>query len=47
LVRPDAKLLTSGIFPDFDPVYRGRKGLNEFWREMHQPWARPRIASST
>jgi ketosteroid isomerase-like protein len=28
--HPDAELRTSGVWPDFDPVYRGKEGLAEF-----------------
>jgi ketosteroid isomerase-like protein len=36
--HPDIVLHTSGAFPDFDLVYRGRAGLTEFWRNLHEPW---------
>ena len=36
---------TSGVFPDFDPVYRGHEGMTEFWRAMHEPWDELRFAS--
>jgi ketosteroid isomerase-like protein len=36
--HPDGELQTSGVWPDFDPVYRGREGLAEFWRRLHEPW---------
>jgi ketosteroid isomerase-like protein len=42
-VHPDIEFRTSGVFPDFDPVYRGREGVAAFWREMHQPWEKFRI----
>jgi ketosteroid isomerase-like protein len=34
----DGELDTSGLFPDSDPVYRGRDRLAEFWRRMHEAW---------
>jgi ketosteroid isomerase-like protein len=37
-LHPEAKLHTSGIWPDFDPVYSGHDGIAEFWRRMHEAW---------
>lgn len=37
------KLHTSGVWPDFDPVYSGHDGIAEFWRRMHEPWEAFRI----
>jgi ketosteroid isomerase-like protein len=37
-VDPDLEFHTSGVFPDFDAVYRGREGFATFWRAMHEPW---------
>jgi ketosteroid isomerase-like protein len=37
-VAPDIEFHTSGVFPDFDPVYRGREGFTRFWRAIHEPW---------
>jgi ketosteroid isomerase-like protein len=42
-LHPDVELHTSGVWPDFDPVYRGKEGLAEFWRRMHEPWEMFRI----
>ena len=36
---PEIELLTSGSFPDLAPVYRGHRGLREFWEAMRAPWA--------
>ena len=36
--HPNAELQTSGVWPDFDPVYRGTEGLAEFWHRMHEAW---------
>jgi ketosteroid isomerase-like protein len=38
VLHPDVEFHTSGVFPDFDPVYRGKRRLAEFWRQMHEPW---------
>jgi ketosteroid isomerase-like protein len=43
MVHADAEFHASGIWPDFDPVYRGRDGLAEFWRRMHEPWEKFRV----
>ena len=43
VLHPDVEFHTSGVWPDFDPVYRGREGLAEFWLRMHEPWERFRI----
>ena len=34
----DAEWRTGGVFPDFDPVYRGREGVRRFWDTMHDAW---------
>jgi ketosteroid isomerase-like protein len=43
MLHPDVEFHTSGVWPDFDPVYRGREGLAEFWRRMHEAWGEFRI----
>lgn len=43
VLHPDVEFHTSGVWPDFDPVYRGREGLADFWRRMHEPWEKFRI----
>jgi ketosteroid isomerase-like protein len=37
-LHPDVEFHTSGLFPDFDSVYRGHMGVAEFWRWLHEPW---------
>ena len=37
-IAPDAEWCTSGVFPDFDPVYRGHDGIRRFWDSMHDAW---------
>lgn len=37
-LHPDVTLHASGVWPDFDPVYSGREGIAEFWRQMHEAW---------
>ena len=32
-------LHTSGEFPGFEPVYRGRDGLRAFWDLWRAPWS--------
>ena len=34
----DGELRTSGEFPGFEPVYRGRDGMRAFWDLMRAPW---------
>jgi len=34
----DAEWRTGGVFPDFDPVYRGYEGVRRFWDTMHDAW---------
>ena len=34
---------TSGVFPDFDAVYRGHEDFTRFWRAIHDPWEELRI----
>ena len=38
LADPEVELLTSGSFPDLAPVYRGHRGLREFWEAIRAPW---------
>jgi ketosteroid isomerase-like protein len=42
-LHPEVRLHTSGVWPDFDPVYSGHDGIGEFWRRMHEPWEAFRI----
>src|SRR5206468_1661893 len=37
-LHPDVEFHTSGLFPDFDPVYRGHAGVAEFWQRLREPW---------
>jgi uncharacterized protein len=29
---------TAGVFPDFDPVYRGHDGVRRFWENLREAW---------
>src|SRR5438477_2778651 len=42
-LHPDVEFSTSGVWPDFDPIYHGHEGLAEFWRAMHEAWGEFRI----
>ena len=35
---PEVELRTSGAFPDLAAVYRGHRGVSEFWEAMRAPW---------
>ncbi len=35
---PAIEWITSGVFPDFDPVYRGHDGIRRFWDNMQSAW---------
>jgi uncharacterized protein len=37
-VAHDVEWATSGVFPDFDPVYRGHDGIRRFWDTMQVAW---------
>ena len=37
-LHPDCEYTTSGAFPGFDPVYRGREGMARFRRTMLEAW---------
>jgi ketosteroid isomerase-like protein len=35
---PGVEFLTSGYFPDFEPVYLGHDGIRRFWEALQAPW---------
>jgi ketosteroid isomerase-like protein len=35
---PGFEFRTSGVFPDFAPLYLGHDGIRSFWDEMRVPW---------
>jgi ketosteroid isomerase-like protein len=37
-LHPDFTYTTSGVFPGFDPVYRGREGMLRFRDTMLEAW---------
>jgi ketosteroid isomerase-like protein len=43
----DLEWLTSGAFPDIDPVYLGREGFRRFWDQFHEAWEYVRMTSRT
>jgi ketosteroid isomerase-like protein len=43
LLDPEVEIRTSGVFPDFAPVYRGRAEAARFWRRLREPWETFRI----
>lgn len=38
MLHHEVEWRTSGVFPDLDPIYRGREGAAELWRQMREPW---------
>lgn len=38
LMHPDVELTTSGVYPDFNPTYRGRQGALEYWDLARGLW---------
>jgi ketosteroid isomerase-like protein len=44
MLHPEVEFHTSGVFPDFDALYRGREGYARFWRAMHEPWEELRLS---
>jgi ketosteroid isomerase-like protein len=43
LLDPEIEISTSGVFPDFAPLYRGRGEAANFWRRLREPWEAFRI----
>jgi ketosteroid isomerase-like protein len=43
VMHPEVVLDLPGIFPGFDPVYRGHARIAEFWRLLREPWETFRI----
>jgi ketosteroid isomerase-like protein len=37
-VDPEIEWRTSGLYPGVDPVYYGREGFRNFWRDFHEMW---------
>jgi ketosteroid isomerase-like protein len=37
-LSPDWEYRTAQMFPDMEPVYRGREGFATFWRNLRDPW---------
>jgi len=40
MMHPDAEWRTSGLFPDSDPVYRGRPAIRHWFETVREPWER-------
>jgi ketosteroid isomerase-like protein len=38
LMHPEVELLTSGIYPDFKPSYRGHSGAADYWQAARSLW---------
>ena len=37
-LHPDIEWRSSGVFPGFEPVYRGHAGVTEYWRTLKEAW---------
>jgi ketosteroid isomerase-like protein len=37
-VTPDSEFHTVPLFPDLEPVYRGREGFRRFWNTFRESW---------
>jgi ketosteroid isomerase-like protein len=44
LLHPDVEIRTAGVFPDLAAVYEGHERARKFWRQLHEPWEKFRIA---
>jgi ketosteroid isomerase-like protein len=40
---PEVEFRPSGVFPDFEPIYRGHDGMRNFWDAMNAPWESFRV----
>ena len=38
LMHPEVELTTSGVYPDFNPTYRGHQGALEYWEPARELW---------
>ena len=38
LMHPEVELLTSGVYPDFKPAYRGHGGAADYWQSARGLW---------
>ena len=38
LMHPEVELLTSGVYPDFKPAYRGHEGAADYWQSARGLW---------
>jgi ketosteroid isomerase-like protein len=38
LMHPEVELTTSGVYPDFDPTYRGHRGAVDYWEAARELW---------
>jgi ketosteroid isomerase-like protein len=38
LMHPEVELLTSGVYPDFKPSYRGHSGAADYWQAARSLW---------
>jgi len=38
LMHPEVELMTSGVYPDFRPTYRGHQGARDYWQAVRGVW---------
>ena len=38
ILHPEVEWRTSGVFPAFEPVYRGPDGVRAWWEALKAPW---------
>ncbi len=43
VLDPDFEYISTGLFPDTAPIYRGPEGWKSFYRELRGPWETLRI----
>jgi ketosteroid isomerase-like protein len=44
LHHPEFEMVTSGTFPDLEPVYKGPRGFRQFWNGFYGIWERLTIS---
>ena len=42
-LAPEIEVVTSGVYPGLEPVYRGYAGYTRFWHDFREAWEAMRI----